>query len=561
MRNMKFWRTALVATLVLTVMLSVTGGTIAWFTDSVESKNNIITAGNLDVELQYKKPGMADWADVTENTELFENSTVWEPGHAEVVALKIENAGSLALKYDLRVKINNETSSTNVYGEEFKLSDYLEVMNTPFQQYDNVGQILVENSLESRNWATGNGTFMKNGSFDVTLDDEKGQMNVGEGPWVMVISIHMPTSVGNEANHMTGAIAPSITFGIELEATQATVEYDSFDNQYDKDAPAWTGAADTTWYTEADAAVTEYTLATAEDLAGLAELVNGGNDFAGKTITLDTNLDLGNKPWTAIGSWDYTFNGTFDGQGHTISNLKINDDKAEGAGLFGVAQNATFKDVNVQNVDIVGYSEVGTIVGSPYEGCTISDCHVTGDIKLVAEWAYVGGIAAYGYVDIDNCSVIADGTGIIKSNTRNAVGGICAWLLENGNSITNCQVKNLDITGWANVGAIAGFIHYNNVMNNCKAENIVLTKTREGGNPSIGLAAGGWCYGEDKQTTITNNTFKDITLNAQSIPYDAANILYGSEYCGGTDVSGFVLANNVQSNITENLTVVTPVTP
>ena len=53
MKNMKFWRTALVATLVLTVMLSVTGGTIAWFTDEVKSELNTISAGNLDIEL-YK---------------------------------------------------------------------------------------------------------------------------------------------------------------------------------------------------------------------------------------------------------------------------------------------------------------------------------------------------------------------------------------------------------------------------------------------------------------------------------------------------------------------------
>ena len=320
----------------------------------------------------------------------------------------------------------------------------------------------------------------------------------------------------------------------------------------------WDGTSDTSWYNDTD---TEFVLTTAEQLAGLSELVNGGNDFAGKTIKLGANMDLADQPWTPIGNWDHTFSGDFDGQGHTISNLFINDTDettGDGIGLIGVATSSDIKGITINNVDITGYSEVAAIVGAPYTGCTITDCHVTGDISLTAEWAYVGGIAAYGYVDIKDCSVIADGTGTITSETRNAVGGIVAWVLENGNEVRNCQAANLELTGWTNVGGIAGFLHYNNVMDGCSAENIVLTKTREDGIPAIGLACGGWCYGSGKTTTITNNSFSNITLNGQAVPYAAANILYGGEYYGKTDTSGFVLSNNSQSDITNNLTVVTP---
>lgn len=52
MKSMKFWRTALVGALVLTVMLSVTGGTIAWFTDTVTSDHNIITSGTLTAAME-----------------------------------------------------------------------------------------------------------------------------------------------------------------------------------------------------------------------------------------------------------------------------------------------------------------------------------------------------------------------------------------------------------------------------------------------------------------------------------------------------------------------------
>jgi len=53
MNKIKFSRTLLVAALALTIMLSVTGGTIAWFTDEVTSANNIIKSGNLDVEMYW----------------------------------------------------------------------------------------------------------------------------------------------------------------------------------------------------------------------------------------------------------------------------------------------------------------------------------------------------------------------------------------------------------------------------------------------------------------------------------------------------------------------------
>ena len=82
MKNMKFWRTALVAALVLTVMLSVTGGTIAWFTDEVSSGVNTIQSGNLDMVVFYKPYGAENktWTEVDANTEIFDDTALYEPG-------------------------------------------------------------------------------------------------------------------------------------------------------------------------------------------------------------------------------------------------------------------------------------------------------------------------------------------------------------------------------------------------------------------------------------------------------------------------------------------------
>ena len=113
MRNMKFWRTALVATLVLTVMLSVTGGTIAWVTDTVESKGNKIEAGNLDVALLMHN-GSA-YEDISESTapifgagSIAQNdnaATLWEPGKTQIVYLGVQNKGNLDIKYNIELNV------------------------------------------------------------------------------------------------------------------------------------------------------------------------------------------------------------------------------------------------------------------------------------------------------------------------------------------------------------------------------------------------------------------------------------------------------------------------
>ena len=229
-----------------------------------------------------------------------------------------------------------------------------------------------------------------------------------------------------------------------------------------------------------------------------------------------------------------------------ISNLYINDKDGEGVGFFGVAVNADIKNLTIKNVDITAYSMVAGVVGAAYPA-KISNCHVTGDIKIVAEWAYVAGIAGYCYytTQVDACSTVAaeETTGLIKSETRNAVGGITAWLLEGDHKVTGCAVKNMNLVGWTNVGGITGFVHYNNTISGCSVENVTLTKTRIDGNPGIGLIAGGFSYNANNATTLSNNTVKNATMGGTHVAYSAYNVLYGSEY-GGAVTTNFILENN-----------------
>ena len=204
----------------LTCVALLIGSTFAWFTDSVTSGRNQITAGNLDVEL-YAMDNEGSYQPVSQNESLFDDKALWEPGHTEVVYLKVKNAGTLALKYQLAVTVANETPGTNVDGETFNLSDYLmfgavEGQNTKFATRDA--------ALAAVPSATALNDYTKSGNLAAEKEE------------YVALVVYMPEGVGNEANYKTGTTAPSIQLGVSVAATQDTVESDSFGTDYDANA-------------------------------------------------------------------------------------------------------------------------------------------------------------------------------------------------------------------------------------------------------------------------------------------------------------------------------------
>ena len=110
----------------LAIMFCVTmlvGTTLAWFTDDVTAGRNTIQSGNLDVVLEYWDG--YDYVPVTSATKLFNDNALWEPGYTEVAYLKVSNAGSLALKYQLSAVVFEEILGKTKDNEDIKLSDYL----------------------------------------------------------------------------------------------------------------------------------------------------------------------------------------------------------------------------------------------------------------------------------------------------------------------------------------------------------------------------------------------------------------------------------------------------
>ena len=109
---------------VLVCLVMLISATFAWFTDSVSTGGNVITAGNLDIEM-YARDAGGQYQPVDENTTLFDANAQWEPGHTQVAYLRIKNAGSLALKYKFIVNVKSETAGRTENGSTINLSDYL----------------------------------------------------------------------------------------------------------------------------------------------------------------------------------------------------------------------------------------------------------------------------------------------------------------------------------------------------------------------------------------------------------------------------------------------------
>ena len=193
----------------------------------------------------------------------------------------------------------------------------------------------------------------------------------------------------------------------------------------------WDGTADTSWYDENK---TEFHLQTAEQLAGMAKLVNDNTaNFKDKTVYLDNDLDLGGHEWISIGNGANTawgsFQGIFDGQSHVVYNLysheglksenKDNNNNLYRNGLFGAIYNATVQNLGIENADIViPMNDTSTygkgILVDWMTNSTIKNCYTTGSItggSYIEK--FIGGIAGFlnGNNSISQCYSTAAITG------------------------------------------------------------------------------------------------------------------------------------------------------
>lgn len=255
----------------------------------------------------------------------------------------------------------------------------------------------------------------------------------------------------------------------------------------------WDGVAvDTSWY--ADPTASAFTISDGADLAGLAKLVNDGTaTFAGKTITMADDIDLGGKlnppsNWTPIGGETRHFLGNFDGAGHQVRNLYCSWTAPVNwpqVGLFGHLGNNSGNKATVRNLGVVdcavslttGLGNTGGLVGYALYA-VISKCYVTGSVTSVS---YVGGLAG------------GHANGLISDcySTATVKGFVAGGLVGMGGSVQNSFFYgSIDVTS-STKGGLVGFNPYS--LTSCV---YLVDDPHNPSIPAIGDIADGWSYTE-----------------------------------------------------------------
>lgn len=221
-----------------------------------------------------------------------------------------------------------------------------------------------------------------------------------------------------------------------------------------------------------------------DDLAGDYVLTT---DLDEDTAGYDEHVADSNGGWLPIGGVNYRFSGTFDGDGHTIADLRIDRRNVDDdyIGLFG-SVDGTVTQTHISNCDIDGILYVGAITGSVYAG-TVSECTVTGTIH--SENSAAGGIAGITIperfsgsgVEILDCSVESTGAGSSTvSGGLSCIGGIVGEIAD-GTAIRRC-FSSAEVRGRERVGGIVGTVDRLGLVSNCVATGDVA------GDASIGFA-------------------------------------------------------------------------
>ena len=351
--------------LILSIAMLV-GTTFAWFTDSASTKGNKIQAGTLDVQLLMYDG--TEYVDISEDSRAIfgtgsiaqnDNAqTLWEPGKTQVAYLAIKNNGNLALKYNVALDV------TNVTHDLYKVMEYAITPNAT-------------NTNPVAAWTTGN-SVVKGTQF-VAND-----VSLGAGAThYFALSVHMKDEADN--TYQGG----EVNFDLTVYAAQLSSEKDSFGDTYDENATyeiAVNPNAQTVDFTDYENTPV-FVLNNYTDLKAFADEVNvNGKSFSGKIVKLGADINLGNTEWTPIGQTGGNgatthFQGTFDGDNHTIKNLAISasawDEGANyAAGLFGFidAGGATIKNLTIDGARVEGHHWTGAVVG--YLTGTVDNCHV-----------------------------------------------------------------------------------------------------------------------------------------------------------------------------------------
>lgn len=307
-------------------------------------------------------------------------------------------------------------------------------------------------------------------------------------------------------------------------------------------------------------------VATADQLNLIRENLSGHY-----ILTADIDLS-GYENWEPIGAFqslsdapedaevphpDYAFTGTFDGAGHTISNMKVSAASPMGAGLFGCAtgtenREAYIGNFTLENIDVSGFYLVGGAVGLQFMNCKVSGITLKGENKLSGSQG-IGGIVGTGFDLISDCTATADITVL-------GDGGACAGIIAGGttmSSISKCEAVGGSIVAEGNAtwgfGAICGAPWGAPEITDCKVSGTSITVTGEANRLVGGLVGFGGTYDPSSPAKITGCTVDNVTITVSNTTTAVGGLIGGGkEMMEGSDVmSSFEIHEcSVSGNIT-----------
>ncbi len=184
-----------------------TGTSLAWFSDTTETLNNIFHFADFEVQVSQRTEN-GNWVAVNDQTPVFNNQALYEPGYVQVIYLRVQNTGERPFLFKTAVNVNGCTRATNAFGQSFALQDYLRfgVVTADSEQKmdDRVVDRDAANSIANTKLHT--------------YSTEKKTLHPGEFAFVSVV-VRMPEEVNNVANYR-GETVPKVDLGIIIKAEQ-----------------------------------------------------------------------------------------------------------------------------------------------------------------------------------------------------------------------------------------------------------------------------------------------------------------------------------------------------
>ncbi len=277
-----------------------------------------------------------------------------------------------------------------------------------------------------------------------------------------------------------------------------------------------------------------YIIGTAQQLANLAYEVNNGNNYAGEYFKMTADIELNSgvlqadgslgsgsyQTWTPIGNAYYTFNGIFDGDGHHVSGIFIDDPDSDYLGLFGRSKEGLIKNLGVEDSYIHGYDYLGGILGHS-DRTSISNCYNAATVTGVFD---VGGIVG------DDSGLGGDDGSINSYITGCANYGLITASSSCAGGITGYGSSALTVSYCINYGTITGTGNctggivgeYNCIMENCANTGTIKI------NGSYSEYGAICCDGN-----MTNCYYLDSTCDQN----DGSNSMTAAQFADGTVTS------------------------